>query len=727
MRSPIQHQPGYTFIELLLVLSLLSVVALVTLTAFSAAYRGVVNARNKSLAISIAGDFQERIRNMAYDDIGTTTGWPPGSLVANQTVTRSNVDFDVTIKVDYVDDPFDGDALGSIPGKPQDTVPTDFKRVEIHIVWEGATRGVVMTSRYAPNGLETAEDSGSLFITVFDASGKPVPSADVTVTNDTLNPQIFIENTTDINGKLQLLSLPPAAESYHIVVSKTGYSSDSTEPVTPSNPDPVKPDVSIIVQDVTEVSFSIDELSTLDIKTVDENCQALGNIPFQLRGTKLIGSTPPIEKYNVAHQTDANGNLLLQNLEWDNYELTLNTPGRDIAGFTPPDALNLLPGVDTNLSIVLYPHQPHTLFLTVVDSGTQTPITGANVRLEASGYDRTLVTGEGYLEQTDWSGGSGQAEFGDLNRYFADDGSVDGATTSGQLTLSSTEVSNSFIENFSSDTNKDAVTTANWDTTNGVVKLPQVAGSYIASAYAQSVKLNSQPELITRATLTATDQTFGETITYYLSADGVTYEQVTPGTEHIFASPGNDLRFKVALATGNPNKTPEVDQVQISAITRVYDGSGTLESSTYNLGTAGTFSAIHWLPVSQIADVGSESVRFQIATNQDNATWNYVGPDGTNATYYTSSNTPLSSSHDGDQYLRYKVYLQTADTSHTPTLSYVAIGFTSSCTPPGQVFFDDLSNETYTITITQPDYEVYSGAIEVQATTTDTISLTPLP
>ncbi len=719
---------GYTLIELLLALAILSVVILVMLNTFSAAYRGVTQAKNKLIATTVASEIQERIRNMPYDDIGTTTGWPQGTILSTQTIIRSTVQFSVTVKVDYIDDPFDGDALGTIQDKPVDTVPTDFKRVEVKVLWEGAQHGVVLTSRYAPRGVETATDSGSLFITVFNASGNPVPLADVTVTNDTLDPTISIQNTTDIEGRLQLLSLPPALESYHIVISKEGYSTDTTNPVTPQNPNPEKPDVSIIAQEVTEVSFSIDVLSTLDIATVDETCSPLGNIPFQVRGTKIKGSNPPQYKYNVAQQTDENGNLVIPDLEWDSYQLSLNTPGHDIAGFTPPNALNLLPGVYTNLSIILYPHQPHTLFLTVVDSGTDTPITGAQVHLTASGYDRTLVTGQGYLEQSDWSGGSGQTAFINPDQYSSDDGSVDGSVTTGQLMLASTQIANSFLESFTGTANLDsATTTADWNTGIGQLQLPKQGGSYIPSAIGQSVRLNSEPELITSATLTATDQTFGESITYYLAADGVSFEEVTPGDLHTFSAPGNDLRFKIILSTGNSNKTPVVEEVQVQATTVQFEASGTLESSTYDIGAAGEFSTIDWDPSFQISEVGADSIRIQIASNIDNTTWDFVGPDGTDQTYYTTPNTQVASVHDGDRYVRYKAYLRTEDVSHTPILSHIAIGYTSTCTPPGQVFFDDLSNETYTIDITQSVYETYSSTVDVQSTTVDTISLTPLP
>ena len=53
----------------------------------------------------------------------------------------------------------------------------------------------------------------------------------------------------------------------------------------------------------------------------------------------------------------------------------------------------------------------------------------------------------------------------------------------------------------------------------------------------------------------------------------------------------------------------------------------TLESSTYDTGTAASaFTTLTWTPISQDA---STTIALQLAANNDNATWNYVGLDGT--------------------------------------------------------------------------------------------------
>ncbi|MCK4453915.1 fibronectin type III domain-containing protein [Candidatus Parcubacteria bacterium] len=103
-----------------------------------------------------------------------------------------------------------------------------------------------------------------------------------------------------------------------------------------------------------------------------------------------------------------------------------------------------------------------------------------------------------------------------------------------------------------------------------------------------------------------------------------------------------------------------------------YYSPGDLISSSQDLGQQSNFTTIQWtenLP-------SNTDLKFQIATNNDNATWNFIGPGGTDATYYTTaSGENIHSSHNEDQYVKYKAYLSTSDTSVTPTLSDITINY----------------------------------------------------
>lgn len=167
------------------------------------------------------------------------------------------------------------------------------------------------------------------------------------------------------------------------------------------------------------------------------------------------------------------------------------------------------------------------------------------------------------------------------------------------------------------------------------------------------------------------------------------------------------------LSASNIETNNPVGDITLSQSGGFYDASGSLISSTFDTGAASTFEQIEWLPVSQPVDTGADSVRFQIATNNDNATWNFVGPDGTSGSYYTVADQTINALHDGDRYVRYQAYLSTTDTAFTPTVSEVAITYTSGCVPPGQVYFGGLAADTYDVTVVRSGYTTETNPVVV--------------
>jgi hypothetical protein len=103
---------------------------------------------------------------------------------------------------------------------------------------------------------------------------------------------------------------------------------------------------------------------------------------------------------------------------------------------------------------------------------------------------------------------------------------------------------------------------------------------------------------------------------------------------------------------------------------------------------------------------GAATLKFQIATNNDNLTWNYKGPDGTAGTFYTVPGTSMSAVHDGDRYVRYKMFLSTTNDKKTPIATSVHTNYVSGCFTPGQVMFPDLtSGNNYDLDVTLAGYQ----------------------
>ncbi|MEP6485231.1 MAG: carboxypeptidase regulatory-like domain-containing protein [Rudaea sp.] len=110
--------------------------------------------------------------------------------------------------------------------------------------------------------------------------------------------------------------------------------------------------------------------------------------------------------------------------------------------------------------------------------------------------------------------------------------------------------------------------------------------------------------------------------------------------------------------------------------------SGDLISSVKDANPAVGFTT-NWSTLSWTATIpANTSVKFQAAaSNSATGPFNFVGPDGTASTFFTTSGASLSE-FNGNRYLKYRAYLSTTDSSVTPTVSDVTVCFTDPCIPP---------------------------------------------
>jgi len=139
-------------------------------------------------------------------------------------------------------------------------------------------------------------------------------------------------------------------------------------------------------------------------------------------------------------------------------------------------------------------------------------------------------------------------------------------------------------------------------------------------------------------------------------------------------------------------------------------------SDTIDLGgSSSTLYGISWDPLNQPGGVGAGGLEFQIAANNDNTTWNFMGPDGTGNTYFTASSSSLPAQLSGNRYLRYEVFMSTQDGTVTPELDDISFDFTANCVPPAQALFTSLGSGNYTIDITAPNYAEGSSTVSVGA------------
>ncbi|MEK7554446.1 MAG: prepilin-type N-terminal cleavage/methylation domain-containing protein [Patescibacteria group bacterium] len=547
-RHAIQRRNGFTLIETLIAVAIMTVVAFSVYRALAVLLEILETSEVRVAAAALANEKLEYIRNMTYPDIGIVGGAPSGYVEPIDLKKRRGIDFTISTIIRNIDDPFDG----VIGGNPNDLSPADYKLIEITVQCSSPCsdpQPFVFTGRAAPRTLENASTNGSLFVQVIDASGQPVSGATVQVVNTAVTPQVNINDITDVNGFLKIIDVPPSVQMYHVAVTKNGYSSDQTYAITPQNPNPIKPDATVALQTVTQVTLSTDRVSTLNFSSVNEACTPIPNIDFSLAGAKLIGTAPNVLKYNQNFATDGSGLRTVSGLEWDNYTLTVPVGAYALRGAIPLSPIAVSPNSTQSVKIVATPQVPQSLLVTVRDSASLLPLSNASVRLTGASYDTTLVTGRGFLRQTDWSGGAGQDIYQNQTKYFDQDGNIDTANPAGDLKLLETATSTY--------ANSGVLTSSTFDTGS-----PSTFYAFTFNPGAQPPQTGQDSVKFQFATATTTSPTTWN----YLGPDGTSGTYYTVSVTDINAVHTGDqyFRYRVFLGTPNQNYSPTLSDIAVT-------------------------------------------------------------------------------------------------------------------------------------------------------------------
>ncbi|MBI2437036.1 MAG: prepilin-type N-terminal cleavage/methylation domain-containing protein [Candidatus Magasanikbacteria bacterium] len=591
----LKNKLGFSLIEAIIATAIFALFVLGIYGGIQLVFKIVYSSRIRIIETALLNEQIEIIHNADFFDVGIVNGSPSGIFDRTVTTTRNGIEFEITRTIRNIDDPYDG----TIDGEPQDTAPADYKLVDIEVVCMSCGQGTPLSveTYVAPKFLEGDPTHGALFVEVFDANVVPVQGATVYIVSTSTDPTYDFYDTTDNDGMLRIVDLAAGVESYHLTVTKDGYTTAQTITASVDNPNPTKPPATVVGQGVTEISFSIDLVSAIEVSSINSLCQIIPSVNFDMRGTKLLGTEPDVYTVDGNYATDGSGEYTFPSLIWDNYGFIVS--GYDLIGTIPDVPLELNPGATQPVQLVVGANTINSLLIMVTND--RQPIANAVVHVSStSGFDQSKLTGVGSITQTDWVGGAGQESYSEATRYFADSGSVDISSPAGDLKL-------------------------------------------------QNLGVN-------------------------------------------------------------------------------YSTDGDLESSTIDLGASVEYVTLEWTPLSQSVEAGANALRFQIASSVSSSptSWEFLGPDSTSSTYYMADSQVIASIHDGDRYMRYKVFLHTDDTSVTPALSEVSVIYTNSCTPPGQVYFGGLSAEDYTITVTQDGYQTYETTVNISGDVMVGVELTPV-
>ncbi len=135
--------------------------------------------------------------------------------------------------------------------------------------------------------------------------------------------------------------------------------------------------------------------------------------------------------------------------------------------------------------------------------------------------------------------------------------------------------------------------------------------------------------------------------------NGLTYD----GTNSIYTLSGNAGGSWI-----DTNLNMDIGGFRFTIQTSGMANSGTFESATISAPQVVSFNYFSFTN----SVPANTSLRFQVASNSDNVTWNYAGPDGSSATYFDTPG-PVSLAQVSGRYFRYKGYF-TGNGQITPVL-----------------------------------------------------------
>lgn len=386
---------GMTLLEIIVGVALVSMVTLSLYMSLFKAANLMGDSKQKIGAIALANERMEIIRNLEYDEIGIV-GWVPnGPIDQVETVDRNGFDYRIETAIEYIDDPFDGEA-------PTDTISNDYKQAWVEVIWTsgGNQRSVLFTSKFVPDGLETDVGGGVLSINVIDGAAGQISGATVAVDSVYDTPSIHGFSTTDSTGNVRLQGMPE--QEYQITISKSDYETVMTYANPPASAfTPTDPNVYVIDGDTVLKTITIDKSVDLLFKATDiADGDGISGVDLDILGGRVIGSDPTTYAIDQTESTDSSGEVDFNDIGSGTYDITniatLETTDYQYVGTDVELPIALSPEDDVEVNLVFAEKVTDSLLLKLVDSVTTDPVSGATVNVTGSGpigsFDQSLVT-----------------------------------------------------------------------------------------------------------------------------------------------------------------------------------------------------------------------------------------------------------------------------------------------------------------------------------------------
>lgn len=195
---------------------------------------------------------------------------------------------------------------------------------------------------------------------------------------------------------------------------------------------------------------------------------------------------------------------------------------------------------------------------------------------------------------------------------------------------------------------------------NGSTTTPSSVGNYEFNAAINGVSVDTtNPNYLALATSTAAKQ--ASIINIATPATPTLVNNITLGGN------ANDVKISGSFAYFGTADTAK----EMTVVYAGYRPTGTFESSTFDPGFNVGYN---YLSFNSTVPAGS-TLQLQVAANNTNSGWSYIGPDGTSGTFYTTGDSiPLSIV--SNRYFRYKAFFTpTSNGQQSPALNDVEVNY----------------------------------------------------
>ena len=91
-----KQRSGLTLIELTVTISIFIIAILGILGLFTYSFKVVASSKVRLAAVGLANKQIEIIRNMSYDKLGTTEGWPAGDVPSSRVINQNGINYTST-------------------------------------------------------------------------------------------------------------------------------------------------------------------------------------------------------------------------------------------------------------------------------------------------------------------------------------------------------------------------------------------------------------------------------------------------------------------------------------------------------------------------------------------------------------------------------------------------------------------------------------------------------